>query len=145
MTNENCREVFRQLVSMLNDREMNWVVDEANEVLRAGKLIDEPIGNSSGKSSREFRTTREYTSQEALLILIDSIESVVVHTAFIEEEVTNFFRKEGERFKISPEVRFLSEEESEPTIFSYDSSIYRAEQATQLERLLEQLRSEVSR
>lgn len=143
MTDEDCGEVFRQLVSMLNDRQMSWVIDEVNEVLRAGKLIDEPVENSSKRSSREFRTTREYTPQEALLILIDSIESVVVHTAFIEKEVTFFFRREGQEFRISPEVRFLSEGESEPTVFSYASAIDRAEQATRLERLLEQLRSEV--
>ncbi len=122
---------------------MSWVIDEVNEVLRAGKLIDEPVENSSKKSSRGFRTTREYTPQEALLILIDSIESVIVHTAFIEREVTFFFGREGQEFGISPEVRFLSEGESEPTVFSYDSAIDRAKQATRLERLLAQLRSEV--
>jgi hypothetical protein len=147
MTDEECREVYQQLVAMLNDRQllnerqMNWVVEEVDGVIRAGEMIDEPSDNS-GK--RSFITTREYTPQEALLLLIDAIESVVVQTAFIEKEVTDFFRREGEEFDIAPELRFVSEEEgSEPTVFTYSSAIDRSEQAFTLQRLLTQLRSEV--
>jgi hypothetical protein len=150
MTDEECRGVYQQLVAMLNDRQLlndrqiNWVVEEVEEVVRAGEIIDEPSENSARRSSREFVTTREYTSQEALLLLIDAIESVVVQTAFIEKEVTNFFRKEGEEFNISPELRFVSEaEDSQTTVFTYHSAIDRAEQAITLKRLLTQLRSEV--
>ncbi|MEM1290670.1 MAG: hypothetical protein AAGH67_04195 [Cyanobacteria bacterium P01_H01_bin.162] len=149
MTDEDYRNTFQQLISFLNDhslpnyRQMGWVIDEVNEVLRAGKLIDEPIENASKRTSREFRTTREYTPQEALLILIDSIESAIVHAAFMEKEVTNFFRKEGQEFDIPPEVRFLGEGEPQPMVFSYDSAINREKHAIRLEKLLKQLRSEV--
>lgn len=107
MTDQECREVYQQLVAMLNESQMNWVVEEVNEVVRAGEIIDKPVENYSRRrsSSREFITTREYTSQQALLLLIDAIDSVVVQTAFIEKEVTNFFRREGEEFNISPEER----------------------------------------
>lgn len=150
MTDEECREVYQQLVAMLNDRQllnerqMNWVVEEVDGVIRAGEIIDEPSENSARRSSREFVTTREYTPQEALLLLIDAIESVVIQTAFIEKDVTNFFRREGVEFDISPELRFVSEEEdSQPTVFTYSSASDRAEQALTLQRLLAQLRSEV--
>lgn len=150
MTDAECREVYQQLVTMLSDREllndhlMNWVVEEVNEVVRAGVIIDEPVENSTKRSSRAFITTREYTSQEILLLLIDAIESIIVQTAFIEKEVTNFFRREGEEFNVSPEIIFVSEEEdSPPTVFTYRSAIDRADQALVLQRLLTQLRSEV--
>ncbi|MCF4969610.1 hypothetical protein [Nostoc sp. CMAA1605] len=150
MTDEECREVYRQLVAMLNDRDllnnsqMSWVVEEVDDVIRAGEVIHEPIENFARRSSREFITTREYTPQESLILLIDAIESAVVQTAFIEKEVTNFFRREGEEFNISPEVRFVSEEEdSQPTVFTYSLATDRAEQALILQRLLTQLRSEV--
>ncbi|MEH2210209.1 hypothetical protein [Nostoc sp.] len=145
MSDEECREVYRQLVAMLNESQMNWVVEEVNEVVRAGEIIDKPVENSYRRRSlsREFITTREYTSQEALLLLIDAIHSVVVQTAFIEKEVTNFFRGEGEEFNISPDVRFVSEEDSEPRVFTYSSAIDRAQQALILERLIEQLRAEL--
>lgn len=145
MTDEECREVYRQLVAMLNESQMNWVVEEVNEVVRAGEIIDKQVENSYRRrsSSREFITTKEYTSQEALLLLIDAIDSVVVQTAFIEKEVTNFFRREGEEFNISPEVRFVSEEDSEPRVFTYSSAIDRAQQALILERLIDQLRAEL--
>ena len=144
MTDKECREVYRQLVAMLDDRQMNWVFEEVDEVIRAGEIIDEPSENSARRSSREFVTTREYTRQEALLLLIEAIESVVVQTAFIEKEVTNFFRREGEEFNISPELRFVSEEEdSQSTVFTYSSASDRAEQALTLQSLLDQLRSEV--
>jgi hypothetical protein len=152
MTDSECREVYQQLVAMLSDpqmlngRQMDWVVEEVNQVIRAGEVIDEVSENSSRRSSREFRTTREYTSQETLLLLIDAIESVIVQTAFIEKEVTNFFQGEGEEFNISSEVRFISEEEdSQPTIFTYSSAIDRTEQALALQELLIQLRDEVRR
>jgi hypothetical protein len=149
MTDEECREVYRQLEAMLDDRELlddrqiNWVVEEVNEVIRAGEIIDEAVENSSKRSSREFRTTREYTPQEALLLLIDALNSVVIQTAFIEKEVTRFFRREGEEFNIPPDIRFVSEENSQPIVFTYSSAIDRAEQALVLERLLGQLRLEV--
>lgn len=143
MTSEDCAEVFQQLELMLSELQMDWVINEVKEVLEAGKLIDSPVLNSTKKLSREFRTTRVYTPQEALLILIDSIESSIVHTAFMEEEVTSFFREEGRVSGIAPEIRFLAEEDSQPTIFSYDSARDRAERAQQLKRLLEQLRLEV--
>lgn len=152
MTDAECGEVYRQLVAMLSDlevlngRQIDWVVEEVEQVIRAGEIIDEPSENSSKRSSREFRTTRDYTPQETLILLIDAIESVVVQTAFIEKEVTNFFRREGEEFSISPEVRFISEDQdSQPTVLSYGSAIDRADQAITLQRLLNQLRSEVRR
>lgn len=149
MTDQECREVYRQLVAMLNDRELlddrqiNWVVEEVNEVIRAGEIIDEAVENSSKRSSRGFRTTREYTPQEALLLLIDAINSVVIQTAFIEKEVTSFFRREGEEFNIPPDIRFVSEENLQPIVFTYSSAIDRVEQARVLEGLLRQLRLEV--
>lgn len=151
MTDAECREVYQQLVDMLGDQEMlegrqlNWVVEEVNQVIRAGEIIDEPSGSSFRRSTREFITTREYTPQEALLLLIDAIDSVVVQTALIEREVTNFFRREGEEFNIPPDVRFVSEEDARPTVLTYASAIDRAEQALTLKRLLFQLRSEVER
>ncbi|WP_218079749.1 hypothetical protein [Anthocerotibacter panamensis] len=150
MTDADCKEVYRELVEMLSNRnilhghQLDWVVEEVDQVIRAGEIIDERSENLSNRSSREFRTTREYTPQESLLLLIDAIESVVVQTAFIEKEVTRFFQREGEEFNISPEIRFVSEEEgSETTVFSYVSASYRAYQAIALQGLLTQLRSEV--
>lgn len=173
MIDADCREVYQQLVDMLrdrnifNDRQMDWVVEEVDQVIRAGEIIDAPSESSSRRAStevtiireyinipsessprrasREAITTRKYTPQQTLLLLIDAIESVVVHAAFIEREVTRFFQREGEEFNIAPEVTFMEEEEnSQQTVFSYASAMDRAEQATHLQTLLNQLRSEVS-
>ena len=173
MIDADCKEVYQQLVDMLsdrnifNDRQMDWVVEEVNQVIRAGEIIDAPSESSSRRAStevtiireyinipsessprrasREAITTRKYTPQQTLLLLIDAIESVVVHAAFIEREVTRFFQREGEEFNIAPEVTFMEEEEnSQQTVFSYASAMDRAEQATHLQTLLNQLRSEVS-
>jgi hypothetical protein len=181
MTDAECRDVYQQLVAMLGDLEVmnghkiDWLVEEVDQVIRAGEIIDEPSENSSiaiptseryqiisetltvqispapppaqnryKQSSREFTTTREYTPKEILILLIDAIESVVVQTTLIEREVTHFFQREGEEHNISPEVRFVSEEEdSQPIILSYDSAINRVDQAMALKKLLNQLRSEV--
>lgn len=173
MIDADCREVYQQLVDMLrdrnifNDRQMDWVVEEVDQVIRAGEIIDAPSESSSRRAStevtiireyinipsessprrasREAITTRKYTPQQTLLLLIDAIESVVVHAAFIERDVTRFFQREGEEFNIAPEVTFMEEEEnSQQTVFSYASAMDRAEQATHLQTLLNQLRSEVS-
>ena len=173
MIDADCKEVYQQLVDMLsdrnifNDRQMDWVVEEVNQVIRAGEIIDAPSESSSRRAStevtiireyinipsessprrasREAITTRKYTPQQTLLLLIDAIESVVVHAAFIERDVTRFFQREGEEFNIAPEVTFMEEEEnSQQTVFSYASAMDRAEQATHLQTLLNQLRSEVS-
>lgn len=173
MIDADCREVYQQLVGMLrdrnifNDRQMDWVVEEVDQVIRAGEIIDAPSESSSRRAStevtiireyinipsessprrasREAITTRKYTPQQTLLLLIDAIESVVVHAAFIERDVTRFFQREGEEFNIAPEVTFMEEEEnSQQTVFSYASAMDRAEQATHLQTLLTQLRSEVS-
>lgn len=173
MIDADCREVYQQLVNMLsdrnifNDRQMDWVVEEVDQVIRAGEIIDAPSESSSRRAStevtiireyinipsessprrasREAITTRKYTPQQTLLLLVDAIESVVVHAAFIEREVTKFFQREGEEFNIAPEVTFMEEEEnSQQTVFSYASAMDRAEQATHLQTLLNQLRSEVS-
>ena len=173
MIDADCREVYQQLVDMLrdrnifNDRQMDWVVEEVDQVIRAGEIIDAPSESSSRRAStevtiireyinipsessprrasREAITTRKYTPQQTLLLLIDAIESVVVHAALIERDVTRFFQREGEEFNIAPEVTFMEEEEnSQQTVFSYASAMDRAEQATHLQTLLNQLRSEVS-
>lgn len=173
MIDADCSEVYQQLVDMLrdrnifNDRQMDWVVEEVDQVIRAGEIIDAPSESSSRRAStevtiireyinipsessprrasREAITTRKYTPQQTLLLLIDAIESVVVHAAFIERDVTRFFQREGEEFNIAPEVTFMEEEEnSQQTVFSYASAMDRAEQATHLQTLLNQLRSEVS-
>lgn len=173
MIDADCREVYQQLVDMLrdrnifDDRQMDWVIEEVDQVKRAGEIIDAPSESSSRRAStettiireytnmlsessprrasREAITTRKYTPQQTLLLLIDAIESVVVHAAFIEREVTRFFQREGEEFNIAPEVTFMEEEEnSQQTVFSYASAMDRAEQATHLQTLLTQLRCEVS-
>lgn len=175
MIDADCREVYQQLVDMLrdrnifDDRQMDWVIEEVDQVKRAGEIIDAPSESSSRRAStettiireytnmlsessprrasREAITTRKYTPQQTLLLLIDAIESVVVHAAFIEREVTRFFQREGEEFNIAPDVIFMEEEEeenSQQTVFSYASAMDRAEQATHLQTLLNQLRSEVS-
>ena len=173
MIDADCSEVYQQLIDMLrdrnifNDRQMDWVVEEVDQVIRAGEIIDAPSESSSRRAStevtiireyinipsessprrasREAITTRKYTPQQTLLLLIDAIESVVVHAAFIERDVTRFFQREGEEFNIAPEVTFMEEEEnSQQTVFSYASAMDRAEQATHLQTLLNQLRSEVS-
>ena len=173
MIDADCSEVYQQLIDMLrdqnifNDRQMDWVVEEVDQVIRAGEIIDAPSESSSRRAStevtiireyinipsessprrasREAITTRKYTPQQTLLLLIDAIESVVVHAAFIERDVTRFFQREGEEFNIAPEVTFMEEEEnSQQTVFSYASAMDRVEQATHLQTLLNQLRSEVS-
>ena len=105
---QNPEEAYEILLRALREQQLSWVVEQVQEQVRVGKLVAKDITPYRETSpsrlgdqlpSRRARTTRrerlvateEYSPEERLGLAVDALESAVVHTAEIENEVLGFF------------------------------------------------------
>jgi hypothetical protein len=108
--NEDATRVFGKLASALRENKLEWVLEQVNETIAAGKPAVKRVkalesgGDWRGVALRpgreaEFRTTLEYSPQEQLEIVLRAIRQAVLVTAEMERVV-------GHQF---PGTRFVSE------------------------------------
>lgn len=126
MEDKECKEVYNKLVDVLNQEGLQWVTTEVADQIRLGKTVEKEIDTLKESSFRQgvlaydqggdrlkrgpkatFPITVDYSKKEALFLLIDAIEHVVVNTAEMENQLFNTLAKEIETFG---EIGFYSEE-----------------------------------
>jgi hypothetical protein len=158
MSDDECRDVFDTLIISLQASGLAWVESQVRDQIRLGKTIEREreVPNelrfqrsifeadreqTNRRSPTTFPITIEYSAQERLRLLIDAIEHAVVNTAAMEESFTSYFEAESPHLE---SIQFYSEDASlQPRIITRQSAAFRTEKASQLHKLLEELRKEV--
>ena len=110
MNDEECREVYEFLLTILRERQLNWVIDQVNEELRLGKIesmeitrvrrasrqlafddMEESRESVGSGKPRRFLATVEYGPKGRLLCLMDAIEQAAANTTLVIHETLTFF------------------------------------------------------
>ncbi|MEH1823245.1 MAG: hypothetical protein V7L31_29935 [Nostoc sp.] len=75
MNEEECQAFYQQLIRILREIEMNWVVQLATEEISIGTIVRHDTHDLAAK---------EYTQKERLKILISLIKQSIVDEVLIE-------------------------------------------------------------
>ncbi len=142
MNDQDCSTVYDELVEILYQLKLGWVVEQVTNVISAGKTIEETV---SGRKSPDLKLSY-HTPKEQLLLLINSIEQAVVNTVEIELEVTQVLQHEMTASEhLKPEIQFVSsfDKTSKPLQFPMELMTSRQAQVQRLRDLLNSLQQEV--
>lgn len=104
MEAEESRMFFGNLVDMLYQQNLGWVVEQVNEQIATGKTQSKKVRAYREARDRaqlpmrlggevELAETVPYTPQEQLLILVSAIEQAVSNIANMEDRVIATFEK----------------------------------------------------
>jgi hypothetical protein len=162
MNNTECNELYEQLIDILNQNNLAWVVSQVADQVRLGKTVEKEIETLQESRERRavslfptdefsanlkkgpratFPITVEYQPCERLLLLINAMEQAVVHTAEMEHHLFTHMEVEAPNLRA---IQFVSEEpESQPTILERDKMTIRYESSLTLKALIEELRKEI--
>lgn len=141
MNETECLSVYDEFVQYLQELQLDWVVRQAQKAINEGKIIK--------TKGRKDEIIKEYTPQEKLILLIDTIQRAIVDTFEIENEVYKFLQAESNsKRRMNKEIKFISsdEEEARTVTFNesqFNTSLLSKDDVNQLKNDLEQLRSEV--
>ncbi len=157
LSNHECEELFEGLAALLVDFRLEWVVDQVQNQIRIGKVIEREIetlkeakleqlplgirdtyGYAKGPKAT-FPVTIPYTPSEKLTLLISAIEHVVINTALMEKALAeNLSTSRGWEG-----IEFRSEEEANRVNRIGEIDILRADHIKRLAEMLEKLKSEI--
>jgi hypothetical protein len=143
MTEPECQQTYQELVAMLQDLQLGWVVEKVEEQIPRGKMADpESMDVPAQTTSQAVLTKPEtYTEQEQLLLLIDAVERLVVGSIEIEGALVDFLVEETERLQ-SP-ITLSFESDSVPALTPEDEGLEARRPAiAELRQILQALRQE---
>lgn len=152
------QETYDFLAKILKDNGMDWVATQVAEHVRNGKTIQKEINTLKEdryyqwvsnelqpsrfrKGERDtFPVVEEYEPRERLILLINAIQSVVVDTIWIENEVLEYI---DENWGNQEGIEFVSDEPgTEPRRLTTEALKSRVECGQNLEDLLNTIRKE---
>jgi hypothetical protein len=145
MTEPECQQTHQELVTMLQDFQLGWVVKKAESQMQQGKMADVQLLDASFKAGSQAGLTdsETHTGQEQLLLLIDAVERFVVGAIEIEGALVDFLSEETERLQ-SP-VALSFEADSVPALTSEDEGLEgRRSAIAELRQILQALRQEAT-
>ena len=166
MEDREYQELYNSLITVLQKKRLNWVINEIDEQIRIGKLEEKEAKPLKERklleqnalpgfqqdtslfeygSKTKFQVRREYKPQERLLILINAIEQAVINIVEIENEVMAFFDTDPGLGKI--DVTFTPTENEEEYTFTINSidKMPKNSDVDKLKGLLTRLRKEVTK
>jgi hypothetical protein len=122
MTEPECLQVCQELVTMLQDFQLGWVVKKAESQIQQGKMANVQLLDASFKAGSQVGLTdsETQTGQEQLLLLIDAVERFVVGAIEIEGALVDFLAEETERLQ---SLVTLSFEADAPALTSEDEGL----------------------
>lgn len=112
MPDHSASNAYELLLSAFREYGLDWVVDQIQEHVQAGKSIDKSVisqdvvrsevldldGSAPERPPRTSRkrglTTEPYSAEERLDIAIDALEAIAVQTTEIENHLADFLEKE---------------------------------------------------
>lgn len=158
---QECTEIFEQLSKVLSESRLDWITSQVSEEIRIGKTIQRQIetlkdvqesgfatfgdnvGNFKKGPKATYAVTVEYTSEERLELLIDSVRRAVVNTADMEDYLVRFCESDENR---PSKIEFHSDESGkQPRLIDRQALVTRFDATRILAELLESLRSEIRR
>ncbi len=138
MANEqDCLAVYDQLLDLLNELGLAWIVDQVIDVVSTGKTVEEIV---SGRKSPDLKLSY-FSEEEQLLLLISALEKAILETLEIESEIQKMLSHEAAISDLKPELRFTSllARPDKMLQFVPDSVEMRQQQANKLQDLLNSL------
>lgn len=135
MNEQECTVAYQELVEIINEHNLGWLVQRVHEAIERGKEVF--VQNNYQKTP--VLETKPYTEREKLFLLIDAIERTLVETAAIEVEISNFLIQE----KLEPKI--TTSNGKRDIVHDYRPEVVypRKENADILKQLLEELRQDV--
>jgi hypothetical protein len=146
MTEQDCQQTYQELVTMLQDLQLGWVIEqvELNVPSDLSGYFDDDQRRAETASTQAV-LTKPVTKmvQAQLLRLIEATERIVVDTTDMEGELVNFLDVQGERLHNPVKLGFVAEEETASAPTTIAVSPDRRQAATELRQFLQSLRQEV--
>ncbi len=153
MTDQECIEVYQELVAALRQMGLGWAIDQVNEVLRLGKIQQKKVRTLRSDATERQLSLRlgaeadlaesvPYTPQEQLTLLIDTIEQVAVNTAEMAHITISSLENIVSNQRIDG-IRFISEDNDVTHLVSNQQTITRKVAADELREHLQVLRKRI--
>jgi hypothetical protein len=143
MTEPECLQVYQELVTMLQDFQLGWVVERVEAQVEDEKLIDVESLNTpvQGTSQAVLTKPEIYTAQEQLLLLINAVERLVIGSMETEGALVDFLAEETTRLQSPVTLEFESDDV--PALTPDDEGLEERRPAiAELKHLLQVLRQE---
>jgi hypothetical protein len=146
MTEQDCQQTYQELVAMLQDLHLGWVIEqvELNVPSDLSGYFDEAQRQAETASTQAVLTKPlAKMAQAQLLRLIEATERIVVETTGMEGELVNFLAVQDERLNGPVSLGFVTDENigTAPTMIAVSPD--RRQAATELRQFLQVLRQEV--
>ncbi len=134
MNEQECAVAYQELVEILNQFQLGWLVEKVADVIKRGKKV---LVQDNGQKASHLEV-EPLTNREQLFLLIDAIERALVETAAMEVEISDFLREQNLESKI------ITSDGKQETVHDYRRSVVypRKENADALKELLEELRQD---
>jgi len=107
LTNQQAEEIYRELVLVLHDEGLTWIVDEVESAIRLGKTetsrieAERPPTQQISRRRRRidaFRhSQRDWTPEERLAILLDAVDAAVCKRIAMESNLVTVLPELGRR------------------------------------------------
>jgi hypothetical protein len=144
MTEQDCQQTYQELVAMLQDLQLGWVIEqvELNVPSDLSGYFDEAQRQAETASTQAV-LTKPVTkmAQAQLLRLIEATERIVVDTTDMEGELVSFLAVQGERLNGPTSLGFVANDDTVPTMVAVSPD--RRQAAIELREFLQVLRQEV--
>jgi hypothetical protein len=146
MTEQDCQQTYQELVTMLQDLQLGWVIEQVE--LRVPSDLSgyfDEAQRQAETASAQAVLTKPVTrlAQAQLLRLIEATEHIVVDTTDMEGELVNFLTEQGERLHSPVKLGFVADEDTATVPATINVSPDRRQAATELRRFLRTLRQAV--
>ncbi|MGG6270892.1 hypothetical protein ACQ4M3_41460 [Leptolyngbya sp. AN03gr2] len=146
MTGSECQQVYQELVTLLQDLQFGWVVEQVEAQLQATTLVEmetweQPAQVESNTPQAVLVKPITGGVQERLLLLVDAVERMIVDSIEIEGALVDFLAEETHRLHAPVSIEF----ESDPLalLASTDQGLEERRPAiAELRQLLQELRQE---
>jgi len=162
VTEQECDQVYGQLIAIMEQAHLGWVVVQLQEQIRFGVPVEREVSTpkhsvltqDSGFTGRPkkrrrrqstitFISTRPFTSRERFLLLIEAVKQAVVNTGEMEQVFLQDFAKQVDGRVDAVEFRPEETAAARASLTPQDSST-RAGHVASLSRLLGELRQAAS-
>jgi hypothetical protein len=144
MTEQDCQQTYQELITMLQDLQLGWVIEQVELNVPSdlsGYFNDDQ--RQAETTSAQAVLTKPVTkmAQAQLLRLIEATERIVVDTTDMEGELVSFLAVQGERLNGATSLGFVANDDTVPTMVAVSPD--RRQAATELRQFLQALRKEV--
>ncbi len=130
MTQQECASAYQELVEILRELNLGWLVERVETTLQRGKAL---FKETNGEFYPYFEP---YGQREQLFLLIDAVEKALIETVAMEEEIAKSLSQEN----LEPKAVWADDRGKSIHDYSPEVISVRKQNADVLKSLLEELR-----